>query len=62
MPDISSICVTLAICAGPLALVCWIVYRVGRAAQANPRQYLAADDDEEFWEADSPEESPPDFY
>lgn len=61
MPDISSICVTLAVCVGPLALAVWIVYRVGRAAQANPRQF-ASDDDEEFWEADSPEESPPDFY
>jgi hypothetical protein len=61
MPDIGSITAPLMVCVEPLALVAWIVARVGRAAQANPRRF-ASDDDDEFSEADSPEESPPDFY
>lgn len=61
MPDIISTLLTVTVCGGALALAVYGMYRAARNAAANPRQY-DSDDDEEFWEADSPEESPPDFY
>lgn len=62
MPDILSMCVALAVCGGPLALVVWLIYRASQSgARTNPPTYHGYDD-EEFWDADSPDESPPDFF
>lgn len=55
-------CVALAVCGGPLALVVWLIYRASQSgARTNPPTYHGYDD-EEFWDADSPDESPPDFF
>lgn len=63
MPDIVTAFLTTACCGGALALVVYAIYRAARTTQANPRRYVPyGDDDEEFWEADSPDESPPDFF
>ncbi len=64
MSDVLSTIGAFAICAAPIVLICLLVYWAAQRSRASqpPNARQQPLDDDEFWEADSPDESPPDFF